>query len=298
MLDTESGSDYLIPLFKNNNVPFHTDKTRSFSELVDAVSVAEKEASVLIIDSITHFWSEIQDAYLKKTGRKRLTLADWGQIKSTWRIFTDAFLNSKCHIIVCGRARDVTDFQEEEDGTKQFVKVGTMMATEKNLAYEPSLLVEMVKEMRPTKQKEGQMWNHTAYVLKDRSTLLEGKSFINPTFKEFEPFFNFLNIGGEHLSVDTTHDSSAMFEDGNDRNYAWKKKQCEIMVEEIEGLLTSSYPGQSAAEKKIKVDLIEECFGTRSWKKVEEMMMDDLKIGTERLVKAIKARKETPDAAH
>jgi len=38
-------------------------------------------------------------------------------------------------------------------------------------------------------------------VLKDRSTLLDGKTFRNPTFETFLPHIQLLNLGGKQLGV-------------------------------------------------------------------------------------------------
>ena len=52
------------------------------------------------------------------------------------------------------------------------------MKAEGELGYEPSLLVLMEREMDMAKMEV----RHTARVPKDRSTLLDGRDFYNPTF--------------------------------------------------------------------------------------------------------------------
>jgi signal recognition particle GTPase len=76
-MDTETGSDFLVPKFKEWKVPFFVSKSRAFTDLMDGVRVAEKNAGVLIIDSISHFWKEVQDAYKKAHNRNRLLFQDW-----------------------------------------------------------------------------------------------------------------------------------------------------------------------------------------------------------------------------
>jgi hypothetical protein len=305
-LDTETGSDFLIPAFKEAGVPLFAHKSRAFIDLVDAIAEAEKHASVLIIDSISHFWEEIQSAYKKKTGRQRISMQEWGIIKEQWRVFTDLFINSKLHIVICGRSRDVSDWEEQEDGKKELVKTGTTMKTEKDMAYEPSFLVEMVKEYARDGKVHGKLWDHTAYILKDRTGLLEGKKFVNPTFEDFRPIFNFLNIGGKHLGIETDRSSVEIFEDGNDRNWAFEKKQREILLEEIEGEITAYLPGRSKEETSVKAELIFNTFGTRSWAKVGELSSAQLKDGLNEIIKKIntmktvttpKTKKETENAA-
>jgi hypothetical protein len=65
-------------------------------------------------------------------------------IKREWRQFTDSYLNSKIHMIVCGRSGDVYAREWNDERQKyEVVATDTKMRTEKELAYEPSLLVEL-----------------------------------------------------------------------------------------------------------------------------------------------------------
>ena len=65
-LDSETGSDYVRPIFAKHKVPFHNAKSRAFSDLLIAMDEAEREASVFICDSVTHFWDELIESYKKK----------------------------------------------------------------------------------------------------------------------------------------------------------------------------------------------------------------------------------------
>ncbi|WP_054628638.1 AAA family ATPase [Cronobacter sakazakii] len=62
-LDTETGSDWVKPRFDAENIELYTAKTRAFVHLLAAVNEAEQSGSVLIIDSISHFWTCLCDEY-------------------------------------------------------------------------------------------------------------------------------------------------------------------------------------------------------------------------------------------
>lgn len=293
MMDTETGSDFLVPWFKQANIPFHHSKSRAFLDLLAGVQEAEANASVLIIDSISHFWTELMAAYAKKLNRKRLQFQDWAAIKQEWRRFTDAYLNSKVHIIMCGRAGYEYDYFTDEAGDKQLEKTGTKMKAEGEMSYEPSLLIEMLRAPKenPDKSVAAKQWDHVAIILKDRTTLLEGRRIVNPTFKDFEPVFDFLNIGGEHVGIDTGRDSTSMFEKDSPDNWQERRKQVEILKEEIQGELTSAYPGRSTEEVKAKTDILAEIFDTRSWAALDDKPVEELRAGLEALrVRIAKAK--------
>src|SRR5258708_35506721 len=204
-LDTETGADWAAPKIKEAGVELFTAKTRAFSDLVAAVHEAETSASLLLIDSVTHFWVELCDSYMKKKNRTRLQFEDWAFLKTEWRKFTDAYINSSLHVIMAGRAGYEYDYSvDEETGKKNLEKTGIKMKAEGELGYEQSLLVLMEREMDMATKTN----RHFAKVIKDRSTLLDGKEFPDPTFASFLPHIACLNLGARQLGVDTSRTSA------------------------------------------------------------------------------------------
>lgn len=267
-LDTETGSDWVKPRFDAANIELFTAKTRAFVDLITAVKESEHNGSVLIIDSISHFWRSLTEEYAERKGRKRgLEFQDWAWLKKEWGKFTDLFVNSKCHIIMCGRAGYEYDFFENESGKRELEKTGVKMKAETETGYEPSILILMEKHAE-TMGENKRVWR-TATILKDRSTLIDGKTFDNPTFNNFLPHIEFLNLGGEHLGVDTTRDNAALFTDDGEPKWQKEKRQKEIALDEIIELLNKHYPGTSAESKKSKGDAIEEVFASRSWERIK-----------------------------
>lgn len=271
-IDTETGANWVEPLFKAAGIEFLIASTRSFEDLKQAVIEAEKAQAILIADSMTHFWEEVRETFLaekrKNTGKKyaKLELPDWATIKPAWGKFTSLFLNSNCHIILCGRAGNVYEFQEADNGKKEMITAGTRMAAEKGMGYEPSLLVEMTaKQVTPAKKAKTIV--RTATVLKDRSTLLDGKQIDNPKFESFLPHIQKLNLGGAHAGFDATRTSSALFpkEERDDARF-----DRPIILEKIEAVMVKHYPSQTASDKAAKADLLELIFKTTSWTEVEK----------------------------
>lgn len=267
-LDTETGSDWVKPRFDEANIPLMVAKTRSFVDLMTAVDEAEKHGSVLLIDSISHFWRVLCDEYAKKRNRKRgLEFSDWAWLKSEWARFTDRFVNSQAHIIMCGRAGYEYDFFESDDGKKQLEKTGIKMKAETETGYEPSILVLMEKHQA----LEGNRVWRTATVLKDRSTKIDGMTFDNPTFKDFLPHIEFLNLGGEHISFDQSRDNSDLFADDGTPRWMQEKRAKEIALDEIQGILEKHHAGSTAEAKRARGDLIGRAFGSRSWERIQTM---------------------------
>lgn len=266
-LDTETGADWVEPQFREAGIELHTAKTRSFSDLLAAVSEAERDASVLIVDSITHFWRELLEAYLKSKKRSRIEFQDWAVLKKEWGRFTDRYINSAVHIIMCGRAGYEYDYFDDSDGKKQLEKTGIKMKAETETGYEPSLLVLMERHM----DMDTRRISRVATVLKDRSCKLDGKEFSNPTFRSFLPHFRFLNLGGDQLGVDTSRDSGELFDGDGDSEWRRETRERDIALDEITEVMGKHYPGQTAEAKKTKADLLEELGGSRSWERIKAL---------------------------
>lgn len=290
--DTETGSDFLIRQFKDAGIELHTAKTRAFSDLLVAVDEAEKTASVMIIDSITHVWNELIESYMKKLELKRLSLKHWIPLKTTWREFTTRYVNSKIHIIICGRSADKWDEVEDEDGAKELRKVGTKMRTETELAYEPSLLVEL--ELVQASAHIGGKLIHRAHVRKDRFDVINGQHFDDPGFETFLPHVSLLNLGGEHKALEPGRDSTAMFE-RNDVG-ARKMETREILIEKIGNEIKLIYPGQNEADKTARLHLMRQIFQTHSWTEIcTRRTNEELQHGLDAII-AFKGKVDTVPA--
>ena len=278
-LDSETGSDYVRPIFNAKNIPFYNAKSRAFSDLLMAMDEAEKEASIFIVDSITHFWDELVESYKEKKGLSRLTIRHWGEIKPIWRDFSAKYVMSNLHIIVCGRAGDVWEEKEDEEGVKELMRTGTRMRVEKELGYEPSLLVEMVKERLSA--KEGAGWVHRAWVVKDRFDVIDSKHFDDPTFTSFFPHIELLNLGGKHRALDAGRNSGELFQDTN--NGYERIRQRNILLEKIKEEIYIKHPGQSVDDKTGRSNLMKELFDTRSWTEVEGLPTKQLSEAFQKL---------------
>lgn len=272
-VDSETGSDYVQPRFAEAGIKLMVAKTRAFTDLIAAFDEVEAGGTVLIIDSISHFWTELMDTYQKKKRKRFIEFQDWAWLKSEWRRFTDRLVNSPCHTILCGRAGFEYDFFERDDGKRELTKTGVKMKAENETGYEPSMLVLMEKHRD---LDTGKVWR-TGSVLKDRTDTIDGMTFTDPTFENFLPHIKMLNLGGDQMGVDTDRKSDELFTDDGTPTWQHEKKQRTILCEEIKGELLKHFPSTSAADKKAKGDMLEQFFGTLSWTAVENMHSDELK---------------------
>lgn len=284
--DTEPAFSFILPLFQKAGIELLvSDESRALTDLMTFMDEAEKVSDIVIIDSITHIWRDAQESYLKRLNdtRKRsgkkplyaLEFQHWRPIKQAWGEFTDRFLSSKMHVIVCGRAGNVYEYQDKDDGSgkKELITTGTRMATEKELGYEPSLLIEMLAD-----RQDGKIVN-VALVQKDRSDALNGKEIKYPNYQRLKAHFDALNIGGEHFESMERRDSTEMFPDADESGWDREARLRTIYSEEIAELLKKHYPSQSVEDKQKRAELLEMFFDTRSWTAVESMRSETLHSG-------------------
>lgn len=274
MFDTETGSDWIAKEFEDAGIELRVASTRAFSDLLDSAQWLQDESSVVIIDSISHFWAEFTEAYARQKNRTQgLQFQDWAYLKREWARFTSWFVNAPVHTIICGRQAYEYNQETNDRGKKEMVRGNAKMKAEGELGYEPSLLVQMERETA-----EG-ITRRIATVLKDRSRVLDGVELCEietggPTFESFRPHLDGLNLGGAHAGFDERRTSDDIIEPddhpGNDRS---------VLLDEIKGALQVMAPSQSAADKRTRLDLLRETFGCRGWSAVEAAPIQDLRRG-------------------
>jgi len=296
LFDSESGSNYISEMVKaETGRDLMGVRARSFDSLMqfsrDCIS---ERVSVAIIDSISHPWVELCDSFLAQLNDSRkakgwaplqkLEFAQWSSIKKIWEQWPNFFLNSQLHIIMCGRAGYEWEMTtNEETGRKELEKTGIKMKTEKELGFEPSLLVQMEREQVPDGQGGFKMV-HIATVLGDRFNVIDGATATNPDFKFFQPHIEKLRPG-THAPVDVASKTATGADMEGHADWDREKRLRTILSEEIQGAIITKHPGQSAEEKKQKADLMQLIFNTRSWTRIEGMNSEVLRDGLERLRK-------------
>jgi AAA domain len=274
--DTENGVEYVAERIRKAIGKYPKGlKSRSFTKLMAVTEEVRPHEDILLVDSITHPWRELCAGHLKlvndrrakqhKDPRSRLEFQDWGPIKETWQKWNDWFLNSPCHVIMCGRAGYEYDYQTDDDNNRELVKTDVKMKTEGELGYEPSLLIEMQRVNDPDTQRATK---RQALVRGDRFAVLDGKIFENPVFRNFLPHIKRLKPGA-HIPVDTDIETETGIGDG-DGEWSAERKQRAIIAEEIQGLFLEHLPGQTTKDKQERQRLLVQIFNTRSWTVVAE----------------------------
>lgn len=286
--DTERSARWVLPMVQKAGLQMATAHTRAFADLCNIVDEAEANASILLIDSLTHYWREFTETYAAEKAARyniptyRLQFQDWAYLKAQWGKFTDKFVNSDLHIVVAGRAGYEYDMiEDDETKKKQLEKTGIKFKAEGEMGYEPDLLVLMERVM----DMESKTDKHVAHVVKDRSTLLDGKEFTDPTFKDFLPHIKCLNLnaGRTEVSIDTTRTSAASIPADAPRDKTSIQKA--IVIDEINDLLLRhDAAGTGKDAQKKRSDLMAKHFGTVSKTKIEEAMtLFDLRAGYDSL---------------
>lgn len=180
-VDTERGTDFYVQEVKARTVhpeAFDVDAlyTRSLTDIMDAVrSLDPATHSVVVLDSITHVWEAARLAYAgRETKAGTIPFHAWAKIKKPYKELMAFLLNSPLHVFILGRQGN--EFEEDEE-TGETKKVGVKMKAEGETAYEPHILLRM----EAVRQKDGSAIP-TAFAEKDRTGILQGKTFAVPTF--------------------------------------------------------------------------------------------------------------------
>ena len=304
--DTEKGADFVQPYFEMEAVPLLVDKTRAFIDLRDAARNAKDAGACCIIDdSLTHFWQEL--LRVVKGDARRLDIKKIGEAKERWAEFTSIYDQCNLHWMVAGRLGhdwENVDIEDEDGKIKnELLKGQTKMKAEGDFSYEPDLVIELTsaddpdapdykrlkKGGRIKKIASGQI--HIALVKKCRVRALNGQMFSWPdkaNYKQgdylkvaecFKPYFDFLNIGGEHVAYDASRNSSGIIDTTRGNDFYAMRRQREIALEEIKGSLGCVFTAATGKDAAAKQEVINALFGTHSWSAVESMPVDIVQRG-------------------
>jgi RecA/RadA recombinase len=181
-IDTERGTDFYCQAVPTRAVhpeafDFDAIYTRSIYEVLAEVKKIDPAVhGVIVLDSVTHIWEAAMAAFNGKlTSIGTIPMHAWGKIKKPYKDLMGALLASPAHVFICGRQKTIY----EEDETGELKSAGVTMRSEGETPYEPHILMRM-ESLRPKKTNEvGQI---VAYAEKDRTGVLSGRCFVNPTF--------------------------------------------------------------------------------------------------------------------
>lgn len=279
VIDNEKGSRFLIPQFRAAGIPVRVKDTTSLADVLTAFDLLRAgEVDFVFIDSITKIWFRYVRDYQAENRRTFMELSDWGKIIPKWQeTFADRFVAAEGSIVFTGRGGFSYEKEEDEVDERtgkvkkgQFVKSGVKMKVAGDTPFEPDLNIWMTQEQEVT--HEGlKVWRE-ALVTKDRTGLIDGKVFRNPSYEDFAPFIRYL-VDVPTGAVSGESSSESLVPSENFEGYDRKRKK-EIALEEVQEEIVKMYPGQAADAKKAKADLIEELFGTRSWTAVENKPLE------------------------
>ncbi len=207
-VDTEHGTDFYcqrVPTRPVHPEAFDFDAiyTRALTEVSSAVrNLDTNEYGVVIIDSITHLWEAARAAYDgRQTKIGTIPMQAWGKIKKPYKDLMANLLSSPMHVIICGRQGVEYETDEETDELKA---IGVKMKAEGETPYEPHILIRM-EAIKPKKTNETA--TIMAYAEKDRTGILSGRSFANPTFESLcAPLMGLL--GDKQAQMETGDESA------------------------------------------------------------------------------------------
>jgi hypothetical protein len=180
----------------------------------------------------------------------------------------------------------------EETEKRELIKTGTKMKTESEFGFEPSLLVEMERIPNPGGLRRA--IQRQATVIGDRFGILDGKTFVNPKWKDFEPHVRLLKPG-VHSPIDVDSKTDLGIDDSGDAEYNRERKTRTILIEEVQGVFQNYVAGQSVDEKMRRAELLQTAFGTRAPTALTNIPIEKLREGLAYLRQHFG---EHPTAAH
>jgi len=244
-VDSERGTDFYTEKFD-----FDAIYTQSLADVTEAVeSLDPKAHGVIVIDSISHLWDAAMAAYEgKRTTNEAangIPMHAWGGIKKPYKNLIRWLMDCPFHVFILGRQKNV--FEDDENG--QLKKVGVTMRAEGETAYEPHICCRM--EARQSANDSSKSTYFAIYE-KDRTGLLAGRTFANPSFKTIECVLPLLN-GPEQAHSENPDDIVAKDSALLDKEEEAKEKRSAEILKACQGLV------DKANDMKELGDVVEQC---------------------------------------
>lgn len=295
---TEPGVDYVIPMFETEGIKLYVERSKAFKDLLTTVTEAQKlGCCALVVDSITHVWVELVDAFCRARNITKPEFQHWRVIKGDWAKWANTYVNAPLHIFVAGRAGFEYGYEtDDETGKKELVKGDSKMKAEGDFGYEADLLMELGAHSDKTEQRKARgkkaaspRMVHTALIRKSRVWELNGKEFSWPDQDHyqagdfakvsdcFKPFIGFLSReAASGPVVDSSRTSEGMFDRNGDSEYHRNRQQKTVAIEDWDATMAVIFPGQDAASKGMRAKVGEALTGVRSKTAFEALPLDVL----------------------
>lgn len=293
--DTEEAMQWNLPLFDAAKIQVKRKRSRTLTDLMQTMAMCRSGYSdILMIDSISHVWEDYLASYMRQKKRTRLEFQDWGVIKPLWKKeFSEVFVRDPYHCLMTGRAGYEYSDEKDADGKRQIYKSGVKMKVEGETAYEPDCLIMMERFEDVVDTDNKRVWREGT-ILKDRSGLIDGKTFKNPRFQDFEPMIDFA-LAKPNWNEIREKDAAELFENEDAKKAFFQRR--DIALEKIEAEMTAAWPGQAAEAKRAKVEALRTHFGSTSWTEVSKMHPEKLESGLAALQEFVAKAKSEAEAA-
>ena len=221
-VDTEHGTDFYTERFDYDRIC-----TKSLADTLDSIQALNpKTHSVIIIDSISHLWDSAISAFEGKRTRNEsangIPMHAWGGIKKPYKNLIRWLMDCEFHVFIIGRQKNI--FEDDENGNMK--KIGVGLRAETETQYEPHICCRMV-----AKKSDNDTTKSTHYALyeKDRTGLLSGRTFPNPSFKTIECIVPLLSAKTQAKSEDPDDVIAKDSELLDKEEEAKEKKSAEIL---------------------------------------------------------------------
>jgi len=271
IIDNEKGSRFLVKSFETAGIKTYVKETVQLADVIASFKLLnEGEIGFLFVDSLSKVWYQYVRDYKTVNRKTFMTLQDWGKILPAWQeTFSDRFVDLSGNCVFTGRGGYTYDVEiNEETKKKEFNKSGVKMKLAGETPFEPDINIwmELQQEM-----KDGSpvVWRE-AQIMKDRSGLIDGKTFKNPTYKDFQPVVKYLmDVPLGEVAGESKKDNLAPSENFESLN---RREERAKLFDEIKGVFDlHGFGGTLGKEQKqLKTTIINSVFGTTSMERIQE----------------------------
>lgn len=309
MLDTERRAPYVLELASAaEGIAVLPIQSSDFAAMLHGLDYAERlGASAYLVDDHTRVYEELAQALRVQSDLvgRRMPAHQQDQIAVIWHDWIARMRDSRVPCLLCSRVGYAVNEVADESGPR-LIALGTQPRGPRDAMHDAPLVVEMearhnyAKRATQGRRARGSIV-HLAYVLKDRTMALNGRTIsfrtLNgyqagdylPVFEALRPHFEAIpspTLAGAiepvTQNLDALPPNTSYFAPlTGESAFTERQRRIKIATENLSETLDLLWPGKSDASKACRLGAVEALFWTRSWTALEQLAPETIERGVE-----------------
>lgn len=296
--DTEGGVDDLLTALGEQRqgieILVPRIQTVEFTDLVKFAKTVAAENGILVVDSLTNVSEHMRTSFLRRRSQEAMQIQDWEPLRMPWREdWLSLFKTGTFHCFALARVGYQWESLVDQQGRLEHYRTATKMQAEADFGHEPSCVVYMeripkgdlkerferasdgkARQRLAQQMMQEREFVYRATVEKERRDMINGETFINPTYEDFRPLVESVLGGKYQAQITATGDTEELWRADTGNAQAQERNRArQLALEHVATCILKHMGGTSKDAKLQQIEAKERAFGA-----AEDTYLDKLPL--------------------